>query len=56
MVEAISYRNKNLVTIYDIYYNDIFCRKNLLPQSLLQRLATTNFRYDKSLLQQNESY
>ena len=40
-----NYRNKNLVAIYDIYCNDIFCCKNLLPQSLLQRLKpiTTEF-------------
>ena len=50
-----NYRNKNLVAIYDIYCNDIFCCENLLPQSVLQRLATTNFRCDKSLLQQKIS-
>ena len=39
------------------YYHGVYCNgKNLLPRSLLQRLATTNFRCDKSLLQQNESY
>ncbi len=39
------------------YYHGVYCNgKNLLPRSLLQRLAMTNFRCDKSLLQQNESY
>ena len=39
------------------YYHRVYCNgKNLLPWSLLQRLATTNFRCNKSLLQQNESY
>jgi hypothetical protein len=39
------------------YYHGIYCNsKNLLPRSLLQRLATTNFCCDKSVLQQNESY
>jgi hypothetical protein len=39
------------------YYHGFYCNgKNLLPRILLQRLATTNFRCDKSLLQQNESF
>ena len=63
MVEAISYRNELVVVINEIIATKIllqymifiamtFCCENLLPQSLLQRLATTNFRCDKSLLQQ----
>jgi hypothetical protein len=40
-----------------IYYHGVYCNgKNLLPRSLLQQLATTYFRCDKNLLQQNESY